>query len=89
MNVIFKLLGTAVTVGATFAAKKIVSASWEKKTGRNPPTAADDLENSWKEALVWGLLTAATATIIQVTAGRGTQRAIQKFGKHSDSIDAA
>lgn len=89
MNVIFKLVGTGVTVGATFVAKKIVSASWKKKTGKNPPTAADDLENTWKEALIWGLLTAVTATVIQVTAGRGTQRAIAKFGKHSDSVDVA
>lgn len=88
MNIIFKLLGTGVTVGATFLAKKIVSASWEKKTGKNPPTAADDLENTWKEALLWGLLSAFAATVIQVTAGRGTQRAIQKFGKKSKAVDA-
>lgn len=89
MNFLFKLIGTGVTVGATFLAKKIVTKSWEKKTGKSAPTAADDLENTWREALLWGLLTAVTATVIQITAGRGTQHVIHKFGKHSDAVDAA
>lgn len=89
MNIIFKLIGTGVTIGATFLAKMIVTKSWEKKTGRNAPTAADDLENTWREALLWGLLSAVTATVIQITAGRGTQRMIRKFGRKSDAVDTA
>ncbi|WP_051299001.1 DUF4235 domain-containing protein [Arthrobacter castelli] len=78
MSVVYKLIGTGVTVGGTFVAKKLVSFGWKKQTGKNPPSATNDLEISWKEALMWGLLTACASTIIQVTAGRGTQRAIQK-----------
>lgn len=78
MSIFYKLIGTGVTVGGTFVAKKLVSFAWKKKTGKNPPATTTDLEITWKEAVLWGLLTAATSTIIQVTAGRSTQRAIQK-----------
>jgi hypothetical protein len=89
MSVVYKLLGTGVTVGGTFVAKKLVTFGWKKKTGKNPPHAATDLENTWKEALLWGLLTAIVSTIIQVTAGRGTQRAIQKAEQKKAPAEAA
>ncbi|WP_427015666.1 DUF4235 domain-containing protein [Pseudarthrobacter sp. P1] len=86
MNVVFKLLGIAVSLGAGFAANKLVDAVWEKSTGNKPPKDGSDLENSLRSALVFALVSSAVAAVIQVLAGRGTQRAIARFNKTPDEV---
>lgn len=86
MNVVFKLLGTLVSLGAGFAANKLVDTIWEKSTGNKPPKDGSNLENSLRSALVFALVSSAVAAIIQTLAGRGTQRAIAKFNKTPEEI---
>jgi uncharacterized BrkB/YihY/UPF0761 family membrane protein len=86
MNVIIKLLGTGISMGAAFLANKAISKAWEKKTGHKPPKSTDDLEHTWKQALLWAMLTTFVATLIQLIAGRTAQRAIAKYTHTRDEV---
>ncbi|MCQ9164771.1 MULTISPECIES: DUF4235 domain-containing protein [unclassified Arthrobacter] len=86
MNIVFKLLGTGVSLAAGFAAGKIVDVAWEKGTGNKPPKDGADLENSLRSALAFALVSSAVAAIIQVIAGRTTQKAIARFNKHPEEV---
>jgi hypothetical protein len=80
MNVIVKLLGTAVTLGAGFAAGKLVDTVWEKSTGSKPPKADDDMDASLPAVLTFAVVSAVVASVIQVLANRTTHRALLRLG---------
>ena len=86
MNIVFKLLGTGVSLGAGFVASKIVDKVWEKSTGNKPPKDGASLDNSLRSALTFALVSSAVAAVIQVIAGRTTQKAIARFSQHTDEV---
>jgi len=86
MNILFKLLGTAISIGAGFAGTKLVNGVWEKATGNKPPKGNDDMETSLRSALTFALISASVSAIIQVLTSRGTQRAIARFAKTQDIV---
>ena len=87
MNLLIKLLGTGVSLGAGFAGTKLVNTIWEKTTGNKPPTGkGEDVPTSLRSALTFALISAFVSTIIQVLANRGTQRAITRFAKSQDIV---
>ncbi|MFI5086177.1 MAG: DUF4235 domain-containing protein [Actinomycetales bacterium] len=81
MNLLFKLLGTGASLGAGFAATKLVDALWKKTTGTNPPKDSDNLEHSLRSALVFALVSGVVSSTIKVLTDRGTQKAIAKFNR--------
>jgi hypothetical protein len=87
MNLLIKLLGTGISIGAGFVGTKAVNAIWEKSTGRKAPTGKDeDTPTSLRAALTFALISASVSTVIQVLANRGTQRAITRFAKTQDIV---
>ncbi|GAB2724410.1 DUF4235 domain-containing protein [Arthrobacter bambusae] len=86
MNLLIKLLGTGVSIGAGFVGTKLVNALWEKTTGNKPPKGHDDMETSLRSALTFALISATVSAVIQVLAGRSTQRAISRFSKTQDIV---
>jgi hypothetical protein len=86
MNLLIKLFGTGVSIGAGFVATKLVNALWEKSTGKKPPKGHDDMEASLRSALTFALVSATVSAVIQVLAGRSTQRAISRFSKTQDIV---
>ncbi|GAA4655608.1 DUF4235 domain-containing protein [Arthrobacter cryoconiti] len=86
MNIVFKLLSMGVSLGAGIVASKIVDTAWEKSTGNKPPKDGADLENSMRSALIFALVSSAVAAIIQVVAGRTTQKAIAHFNQHPEEV---
>lgn len=87
MNLLIKLLGTGVSLGAGFVGTKLVNTVWEKTTGNKPPTGKDeDVPTSLRSALTFALISASVSTVIQVLANRGTQRAITRFAKTQDIV---
>jgi len=86
MNIVFKLLSTGISLGAGFAASKIVDTVWEKSTGHKPPKDGADLENSLRSALTFALVSSAVAAVIQVIAGRTTQKAIARYNSHPEEV---
>lgn len=84
MNVVFKLLGVGMSVGAGFIGTKLVDFLWEKITGEAPPKSKDGLENTLRSALVFAIISGAVSTTIQVLTNRSTQKAIERFAKTRD-----
>ncbi|MBW4093990.1 MAG: DUF4235 domain-containing protein [Acidobacteria bacterium] len=86
MNLLFKLLGIGVSIGAGFVATKLVDTVWEKSTGNKPPKGDENLESSLRSALVFALVSASVSSVIKVLVDRGTHRAIGKFNKTADEV---
>jgi hypothetical protein len=84
MNVVFKLLGVGMSVGAGFVGTKLVDFLWEKITGEAPPKSKDGLENTLRSALVFAIISGAVSTTIQVLTNRSTQKAIERFSNTRD-----
>jgi hypothetical protein len=84
MNVVFKLLGVGMSVGAGFVGTKLVDFLWQKITGEAPPKSKDGLENTLRSALVFAIISGAVSTTIQVLTNRSTQKAIDRFSKTRD-----
>ncbi|MUK00596.1 DUF4235 domain-containing protein [Vibrio cholerae] len=84
MNVVFKLLGVGMSVGAGFVGTKLVDFLWEKITGEAPPKSKDGLENTLRSALVFAIISGAVSTTVQVLTNRSTQKAIERFNKTRD-----
>ncbi len=81
MNVLFKLLGAGMSVGAGFVGTKLVDLLWQKITGEAPPKSKDGLENTLRSALVFALISGVVSTTIQVLTNRSTQKTIERFAK--------
>ncbi|RZU62432.1 DUF4235 domain-containing protein [Zhihengliuella halotolerans] len=89
MNLILKLLGTAVSLGAGFAGSKIVDSVWLKATGQKPPKPGDkeaQAESSLRQALGFAVTSAIVAAVIQVLTERGTESAITYFKRTADEV---
>lgn len=84
MNLIFKLLATGISLGAGFAANKIVDTVWTKTTGNEPPKDGENLEHSFRSALIFAVVSATVAAVIQTVTGRGAQRALVRFNSSRD-----
>ncbi len=54
------------------AAREILKASWEKATGEPAPENPSIPSVSWRDAIIWGVLTGALAGLAKVLARRGT-----------------
>lgn len=86
MNIVMKLIGTAVSLGAGFLGSKLVDTAWQKGTGTKPPKDGSDLDYSLRSVLTFAVVSSVVATIIQVLAGRTTQKAIARFNKHPEEV---
>lgn len=86
MNIVMKLLATAVSLGAGFVGSKLVDTVWEKSTGNKPPKDGSDLESSLRSALTFALISSAVSAIIQVLTSRTTKKAIARFNKHPEEV---
>ncbi|WP_285727520.1 DUF4235 domain-containing protein [Psychromicrobium xiongbiense] len=84
MSLIIKLLAAAISFGAGFAANKLVDTVWTKTTGNAPPKDSENLEHSLRSAIIFAVVSASVAAIIQTLTSRGTQRAIAKFKNTRD-----
>ena len=68
MNLLIKLLGTAISIGAGFVGTKVVNAVWEKSTGRKAPTGKDeDTPTSLRSALTFALISASVIWLSRIS----------------------
>lgn len=84
MTVIFKLMGTAVSIVAGIVSSKLVDAVWHKSTGAQPPKDDSDLEQNLRSVLVFAIVSSVVSSIIKVCINRSTQKAIVRFKKTPD-----
>jgi hypothetical protein len=69
-----RLIGTLVTAGAVFVARKLLSVVWTRATGKTPPTDPADTTVSVSEALTWAVVAGITVETTKLFAARVTAR---------------
>jgi hypothetical protein len=69
-----KLVGTLVTAGAVFVARKVLNVAWTRATGKTPPTDPGDPAVSITEALTWAVVAGVTVEVTKLFAARATTR---------------
>lgn len=79
MNVIFKLMGVGLGLGAGLVGTQAVDFIWKRVTGNEPPKDTEGLENSLRSALVFAVISGTVSTTIRVLTNRTTQRAIRRY----------
>lgn len=86
MNILIKLLGLAVSLGAGALANKTLVGLWEKKTGKPAPKDSTDLSDSLPGVLVFAVVSAAVAAAVHVLTQRGTKSALAHMKKTADKV---
>lgn len=69
-----KLIGTLVTAGAVFVARKLLSAVWTRATGKEPPTDPADPTVTIAEAVTWAVIAGITVEVTKLFAAKATTR---------------
>lgn len=71
-------VASAAAVGAVVATKPLIDGAWRAAFGSEPPgnPAAEDV--SWRDAIVWALVTGAIVGVIRLVAQRLAAGAWQK-----------
>ena len=89
MNLLLKIFGSLLSIGAGFAGGKAVDSIWQGITGQNPPKPGDanaQAEASLRQALGFAVVSAVVAATIQVLTNRATQRMISRFTQEAGEV---
>lgn len=87
MNILVKIFGLAIGLGAGALANKTLEGLWEKKTGKPaPPKDSTDLNDSLPGVLVFAVVSAAVAAVVHVLTQRGTKSALARLKKTGDEV---
>jgi Protein of unknown function (DUF4235) len=79
----WKLLGTASTVAAVFAAQKLIDVAWVSATGRQPPTNPEAPDITAAEAVGWVI---ASGTGLAVARLLATRKAASYWNKRTGKM---
>ena len=77
-NPIMHLIVPIAAIGATMLMRKVLNTSYQRATGSSAPDPRDPRVNSGR-ALVWAIVTAATAAAVETVVYRAMNR-----GTHTD-----
>jgi hypothetical protein len=86
VNILVKLFGLAVSLGAGTLANKTLEGIWEKKTGKPAPKDGTDLNDSLPGVLVFAVVSAGVGAIVHVLTQRGTKSALTRMKKTADEV---
>ena len=79
----WRIFGGVSAVAAGFAARKLITTTWTKVTGRRPPANPAAGGTTWPEALGWAVLSGVAMGIARVIA---TRKAADTWRKASGSL---
>lgn len=68
-NPVMHLLAPVIAITATMVVRKVLNAGYEKATGSKPP-ASRDPSVAFRRAVVWAVITAATAAAVETAVYR-------------------
>lgn len=89
MSALVKIGGTAASLGGVALSNKVLSASWKKITGNEPPASNPDPDERWRDIILWSLLTGLVGTIIKVGISRAQMNLEAKQAKkHGGQAEA-
>jgi hypothetical protein len=66
----YKILASLGAVAGTTVARKAVTASWKKATGKEPPANPEHPDVRWTEAASWAAASAAVIALAKLLAQR-------------------
>jgi hypothetical protein len=66
----YTLLGLAATVGATMAARQLMTAVWKLSTGKQPPSNPEHPDVSMGEAVAWAAASGVAVGLARMLASR-------------------
>ena len=69
-----KVFNALTTMAAGFVARKLITYTWTKVTGKEPPTNPEDPQVAFVEALSWSVLTGVTVAAFRLLAIRAVAR---------------
>ena len=65
-----QLAGTAASLAGVALSNKVLSATWKKITGNEPPEKNPDSDERWRDIILWSIVSGAVGTIIKVAISR-------------------
>ncbi|MGO4147654.1 DUF4235 domain-containing protein [Paenarthrobacter sp. YAF11_1] len=86
MNILVKIFGLAIGLGAGALANKTLEGLWEKKTGKPAPKDSTDLNDSLPGVLVFAVVSAGVAAVVHVLTQRGTKSVLARIKKTADEV---
>lgn len=82
---VFKLLGTALAIGAGIAAKQVATRGWKLVMNDDPPANPEDPDTQMWEAVAWALGSGAIIALARLVATRQWTQYYQKSTGHLPS----
>jgi hypothetical protein len=74
------LAGSTMVVGT--AVKSLLNTSWKSFAKKDPPLNPAAAETSWKEAIMWTIVSSAAIGLAQLVARRGADALFHKANKN-------
>jgi hypothetical protein len=71
-------VATAAAVGAAAVSKSLVERTWRAAFGSEPPGNPAHQDVSWRDALLWAVVTGAVVGLVRLVAQRAAAGAWQK-----------
>lgn len=78
MSTLVKVGSTLASLGGVALANKVLSATWKKVTGNEPPASNPDPDERWRDIILWSLLTGLVGTVIKVSISRAQMNFVEK-----------
>ncbi len=75
---VLKVVGGMAVGAATLVTKKVLDGTWKAATGNEPPTHAEDPDLTWREAVMWAVLSGAVIGVAQLVAARGARQLVAR-----------
>jgi hypothetical protein len=69
-----RAVATLAALGAAFITRKVVTTTWTKLTGKEPPENPEDPEVGWVEAIGWAAMMGVAVSIARLLATRVVHR---------------
>ena len=80
---VWSIFSLAAAIGGATVARKTLTKSWQKATGKNPPANPADPDVDFAEALMWA---AVSGTLIGVARMLATRRAATYYAKSTGHL---
>ncbi|HUQ63383.1 MAG TPA: DUF4235 domain-containing protein [Acidimicrobiales bacterium] len=87
-QVLWKGVGALSGAVAGAATRKVLTSSWRKVRGGNPPTNPASHQTKWTEALIWAMASGVAMAVTRLVAQRGAAEAWRaKTGSYPEGLE--
>ena len=79
---VWNAVASVVAVGAVTAAKPVITRAWQTATGAEPPGNPAHEDVTWRDAIMWAVITGAVVGLVRLVAQRSAAGAWAKSRGH-------